>query len=66
MPGGVVFGSLLFLATLFAGISSSISMLEPIVEAFMDRFNMSRKLNSLVVGITLVTVILNIALGGIG
>lgn len=45
MPGGVIFGALFFLAVLFAGISSSISMLEPIVEAFMDRFNMSRKLS---------------------
>jgi NSS family neurotransmitter:Na+ symporter len=45
MPGGVIFGALFFLAVLSAGVSSSISMLEPIVEAFMDRFNMSRKLS---------------------
>jgi NSS family neurotransmitter:Na+ symporter len=42
---------LFFLAVLFAGVSSSISMLEPIVEAFMDRFNMSRKLSVFLIAI---------------
>ena len=42
MPGGHIFGILFFLSVVFAGFSSSVSMLEPAVEGFMDKLGMSR------------------------
>lgn len=42
MPGGYIFGVVFFLSVVFAAISSSISMLEPAVEAVMDKTKMSR------------------------
>jgi len=45
MPGGYLFSVLFFLAMIFASLSSSVSMLEPAVEGFMDKLNLSRKLS---------------------
>ncbi|TYB33807.1 MAG: sodium-dependent transporter [Flexistipes sinusarabici] len=42
MPGGYIFGILFFLSVVFAGFSSSVSMLEPAVEGFMDKTGFSR------------------------
>jgi len=42
MPGGYLFGILFFLSVVFAGFSSSVSMLEPAVEGFMDKTGFSR------------------------
>ncbi len=42
MPGGYIFGILFFLSVVFAGFSSSVSMLEPAVEGFMDKTRFSR------------------------
>lgn len=42
MPGGYIFGILFFLSIVFAGFSSSVSMLEPAVEGLMDKAKMSR------------------------
>ncbi|MCB9480384.1 MAG: sodium-dependent transporter [Desulfobacteraceae bacterium] len=42
MPGGLLFGSVFFLSVVFAAVSSSISMLEPAVEGFMDKTRISR------------------------
>jgi len=42
MPGGHIFGVLFFLSVVFAGFSSSVSMLEPAVEGLMDKAGMRR------------------------
>jgi NSS family neurotransmitter:Na+ symporter len=42
MPGGFLFGTVFFLSVVFAALSSSISMLEPAVEGFMDKTKISR------------------------
>ncbi len=42
MPGGYIFGILFFLSVVFAGFSSSVSMLEPAVEGLMDKAKMNR------------------------
>lgn len=42
MPGGHIFGILFFLSVVFAGFSSSVSMLEPAVDGFMDKTGISR------------------------
>jgi NSS family neurotransmitter:Na+ symporter len=58
MPGGQFFGLLFFLSILLAALSSLISMVEPVIEGFMDQFSWGRKKS--------VTVIIAICfLGGI-
>ncbi|MFP4167416.1 MAG: sodium-dependent transporter [Desulfonatronovibrionaceae bacterium] len=42
MPGGDIFGVLFFLSVVFAGFSSSVSMLEPAVEGLMDKVGLRR------------------------
>ncbi|MGM0645997.1 MAG: sodium-dependent transporter [Thermodesulfobacteriota bacterium] len=42
MPGGQIFGVLFFLSVVFAGFSSSVSMLEPAVEGAMDKTGLNR------------------------
>ncbi len=51
MPGGVLFGILFFLSVVFAGFSSSVSMLEPAVEGAMDKLKMSRMSSVVVLSI---------------
>jgi NSS family neurotransmitter:Na+ symporter len=48
MPGSYIFAVLFFLSVVFAGFSSSVSMLEPAVEGLMDKAKMSRKLSVVV------------------
>ncbi|MBN2467580.1 MAG: sodium-dependent transporter [Deltaproteobacteria bacterium] len=43
LPGGSVFGILFFLSLTFAGLSSSISILEAFSSALMDKFHFNRK-----------------------
>lgn len=40
---GEIIGALFFLMVIFAAITSSVSIMEPIVASFMDRFHLSRK-----------------------
>ncbi len=40
---GTIFALLFFLALAFAGITSAISLVEPVVQYLIDRFNMTRK-----------------------
>ena len=47
MPAGQFFAVIFFLLLIFAALSSSISMLEPIVAFLIDEFNFSRKLATL-------------------
>ncbi len=42
MPGGNIFGAIFFLCLVVAGISSSISIIEAFVSAYVDKFNVSR------------------------
>ncbi len=51
MPGSYIFAVLFFLSVVFAGFSSSVSMLEPAVEGLMDKAKMSRKLSVVVLSI---------------
>jgi len=60
MPGGYIFGILFFLSVVFAGFSSSVSMLEPAVEGFMDKLGMSR--TWAVIVLTLVAFIIGLPL----
>lgn len=46
--GGVI-GALFFLMVAFAAITSSVSIMEPIVSSIMDRFHWSRKKSTLIV-----------------
>jgi len=43
LPGGSIFGILFFLSLVFAGLSSSISILEAFSSAIMDKFHFERK-----------------------
>ncbi len=49
MPGGRLFGILLFIAIIFAAITSFVAITEVLVEALMDRLNMDRKKSTLLV-----------------
>jgi NSS family neurotransmitter:Na+ symporter len=49
MPGGQFFGLLFFLSILLAALSSLISMVEPVIEGFMDQFNWGRKKSVIVI-----------------
>ncbi len=46
---GEIIGALFFLMVIFAAITSSVSIMEPIVASFMDRFHLSRKKAVLIV-----------------
>jgi NSS family neurotransmitter:Na+ symporter len=43
MPGGSLFGAIFFLCLVVAGISSSISIIEAFVSAYVDKFNANRR-----------------------
>jgi NSS family neurotransmitter:Na+ symporter len=47
---GNVFAVLFFIALAFAGLTSSVSLVEPMVQYFIDRFNWSRLKSSLAMG----------------
>ena len=53
MVGGKILGVIFFLSIIFAAISSAINQLEVPVEAFMQKFNISRKKSSIIVGLFL-------------
>lgn len=44
LPAPALFGSLFFLALIFAGLSSQISICEVTIAAFMDKFSLNRKI----------------------
>ncbi len=46
---GTVIGTLFFLMVLFAAITSSVSIMEPIVSSIMDRFHLSRNKSTVIV-----------------
>jgi len=51
MPGRVLFGMLFFLLLIFAGLSSTVSMLEVYVDSAITKLNMSRKNASVLLGL---------------
>lgn len=51
MPFGYVFGILFFISVIFAGISSSVNMLEAPSEALISKFNFKRTFAVLLIGI---------------
>lgn len=53
MSGGVILGSLFFLLLSFAALTSSISLLEPVVEMLEERTPLNRVAASLVAGLTI-------------
>lgn len=48
--GGKILGAIFFLSIIFAAVSSAVNQLEVPVEAVMERFNISRKKASIIVG----------------
>ena len=48
---GNVFAVLFFIALAFAGLTSSVSLVEPMVQYFIDRFSWSRKKASILMGL---------------
>jgi NSS family neurotransmitter:Na+ symporter len=50
MSGGVIFGTLFFVLVSFAAWSSAISLAEPIVAWFVEKFKMSRTLAAIIIG----------------
>lgn len=51
MPGGAFFGALFFLLLIFAGLSSTVSMLEVYVDSAITKLNMSRRNASILLGL---------------
>jgi NSS family neurotransmitter:Na+ symporter len=51
MPGGMFFGALFFLLLIFAGLSSTVSMLEVYVDSAITKLNMSRRNASILLGL---------------
>ena len=49
MPGGRLFGILLFIAIVFAAITSFVAITEVLVEALMDRLKLNRKRSTVLV-----------------
>ncbi len=49
MPGGYIFSMMFFVGVLFAAISSLMSIMEVVVDGFMDQFNTSRKFSVAIV-----------------
>ncbi len=50
MPGGAFLGVLFFASLVLAGITSLVSIVEVVIDAFEDKFNLSRTVSVLVVG----------------
>jgi NSS family neurotransmitter:Na+ symporter len=50
MGGGVIFGTLFFVLVSFAAWSSAISLAEPIVAWFVEKYKMSRAVAALIIG----------------
>jgi len=50
MSGGVIFGTMFFVLVSFAAWSSAISLAEPIVAWFVEKFKMSRTLAAIIIG----------------
>jgi NSS family neurotransmitter:Na+ symporter len=50
MSGGVIFGTMFFVLVSFAAWSSAISLAEPIVAWFVEKFKMSRALAAVIIG----------------
>jgi NSS family neurotransmitter:Na+ symporter len=48
---GNIFAVLFFIALAFAGLTSSVSLVEPMVQYFIDRFNLSRLKASIMMGL---------------
>jgi len=51
MPGGQIVGSLFFVLIAAAAVSSSISLIEPAVARLVERYNMSRSIATIAVGV---------------
>ncbi len=51
MPGGMFLGALFFLLLIFAGLSSTVSMLEVYVDSAITKLNMSRRNASILLGL---------------
>ena len=51
MPGGMFFGALFFLLLIFAGLSSTVSMLEVYVDSAITKLEMSRRNASILLGL---------------
>ncbi|EHR79639.1 transporter [Thermococcus litoralis DSM 5473] len=51
MPGGMFFGALFFLLLIFAGLSSTVSMLEVYVDSAITKLNISRRNASILLGL---------------
>lgn len=56
ISGGKILAGIFFLSVIFAAVSSAINQLEVPVEAFMYKFNVSRKKASVIVGSVLILV----------
>lgn len=56
IAGGKILAGIFFLSVIFAAVSSAINQLEVPVEAFMYKFNVSRKKASIIVGTILVLI----------
>jgi len=50
MTGGIIFGTMFFVLVSFAAWSSAISLAEPIVAWFVEKFKMSRALAAVIIG----------------
>ncbi|PHR60463.1 MAG: sodium-dependent transporter [Robiginitomaculum sp.] len=50
-PGGAFIGAAFFILAIFAAVTSSISLLEPIVAWVVERFNVSRRKAALIMGV---------------
>ncbi|WP_300392374.1 sodium-dependent transporter [Fusobacterium sp.] len=53
ITGGKILGIVFFLSIIFAAVSSAVNQLEVPVEAIMEKFGISRKKSSIIVGIVL-------------
>lgn len=56
MTGGKILGTVFFLSIIFAAVSSAVNQLEVPVEAIMEKFNLSRKKASFIVGSVLLLI----------
>ncbi|MPV51383.1 sodium-dependent transporter [Pseudactinotalea sp. HY160] len=50
MPGGAVFGVLFFVSLVLAGITSLVSIVEVVIDAFEDKFNLNRTASVALIG----------------
>lgn len=56
IAGGKILGTIFFLSIIFAAVSSAVNQLEVPVEAIMEKFNISRRKSSFIVGSILLLV----------